>query len=113
MDAQDQKLQDFLAKRDGIMTRMAAEMSVADELKALAQPAIDKVLSVIDSLGIDEADKQKLRERILKQATSAAFSEEETAKSARQNVLNISSDYEYYLFVATAGLVLSVFGKEW
>lgn len=134
--ADAQQLKDFLAKRGARMLDMATQLASAaapddgaDTATATAGqpaelPSLKQVLELIDGLGIDVEDKLKLRQRILNRAVAEDLVD--SVVERRQIVggedgggngdggwlMSIASDYEFYLFAVTTGLVVSVFGKR-
>lgn len=116
-DTKQKVVRDFIENRK----RMLNEMN-DDEKKAINEPpTMEKIMKVINSLGgVSEEDKEKLRKRISERSADGAggFSSDflrenvdALRKRPKENLISVSSDYEYYLFMVMIVLVLLVFGK--
>lgn len=106
---------DFLSKREAIMSKLVEQLSDTE------QPSIEKILSLLDTLGLDDSTRTEIRQRILREATETAAEIADAVNTTptspkRLSVGLLSSvvspDNEYYLFAVTAAIVLIVFGKN-
>lgn len=125
-----EKLKEFLAKRGVRMLDMASQLAAdnndAVDLAAAIQskpdlPSLKQVLKLIDGLSISVEDKLKLRQRLLNRAVAADLEGNVVDRHGAGTggdvgvgsmLMDIASDYEFYLFAMTTGLVVIVFGKR-
>lgn len=106
---------DFLAKREASMSKLVEQLSDTE------QPSIEKILSLLDTLGLDDSTRTEIRQRILREATETAAEIADAVNTTPTSPKRLSAgllssvvspDNEYYLFAVTAAIVLIVFGKN-